>query len=345
MIPARAMTSQLKEKWSLLQQSDSNFASPFFCPEFTSSLALYRNDIYIAFMEENGDVVGFFPFRLGKYSIAKPLCMSDYQGIVVKKGVSWKIEDVLKSCGLVAWDFFQLITPQTALQKMDSLKMISSLIINLSDGYEAYIAKLIKTRVERMKDIFRQFRKIEQEVGTINFKQDISDISTLHKILEWKTAKYKGDQWWLETWVVKTLETIFLTRNNNFKGMLSALYAGQELIAVHFGMRSGKILHWWFPAYDKRFGKYSPGIILLLKAAEACSSLGIEIIDFGAGDEDYKRLLSNDSILIGEGCFEIPSLITLGRKLFRDIKTCIRKTPYLYIPLKRAYRIVRGISD
>lgn len=344
MIPAKALTSELKEKWSLLQQSDSNFASPFFCPEFTSSLALYRDDIYVAFMEEDGDVVGVFPFRLGRCSIAKPMYMSDYEGLIVKKGLAWKLEDVLKSCGLVAWDFSHLIACQTALQKTNCLKMTSSAIINLSKGYEAYVTGLRESRAKRINNIFRQIRKIEQEVGTIIFKEDISDMSILHKLLEWKVAKYKSGKK-LDAWVIKTLEAIFLTRDNNFGGMLSALYAGQELIAAHFGMRSGKILHWWFPAYNKRFGKYSPGIILLLKTAEICSSLRIEVIDFGAGDEAYKRLLSNDSILIGEGCFEIASLVTLGRKLSRDIKTCIRKTPYLYIPLKRAYGIVRRIND
>lgn len=342
-ISAKALTPDLKEKWSLLQQSDPAFASPFFCPEFTSSLALYRNDIYVASMEENGDVVGIFPFRLGKYSIAKPMYMCDYQGVVVKKGIAWRIEDLLESCGLVAWDFSQLITSQTALQKIDNLKMISSLIINLSKGYEAYLAGLRKYRAEGLGKTFGRIRKLEREVGDLVFKEDVCDISILHRLLEWKIAKYIGGRK-LEAWVIKTLESIFLTRNKNFRGMLSALYAGEELVAAHFGMRSGKILHWWFPAYNKKFEKYSPGIILLLKMAEASSSIGLEVIDLGAEGEAYKRQLSNDSIPIGQGTFEVPSLVTSVRKFCRDRKTSVRTIPYLYIPLRKAVRFARKIS-
>lgn len=340
MIPAKALTSDLEEKWSLLQQTDDDFASPFFCPEFTSSLALYRNDIYVALMKEGSEVVGFFPFRLGRYAIAKPMQMCDYQGIIVKKGVEWNVEDVLKGCGLVAWDFDQLIASQIMLTKANNFTRTVSRTINLREGYDVYITGLQKSSPKWINNIFRNIRKFEREVGTINFRQDISDISILHKLLEWKAQKYTRSGKF-EAWVTQTLETIFAIRKRNFRGVLSALYAKEELVAAHFGMCSGKILHWWFPAYNQAYEKYSPGIILLLKVADAFSSLGVEVIDFGPGEEGYKTHFSNDVIHIGQGSFEISSLPTLARKSFRKMKIFIRKSPYLYIIAKKVYGLLR----
>ena len=36
-----------------------------------------------------------------------------------------------------------------------------------------------------------------------------------------------------------------------------------HLLAAHFGIRSGAVLHWWFPVYDPEFAALAPGWILL----------------------------------------------------------------------------------
>ena len=74
-----------------------------------------------------------------------------------------------------------------------------------------------------------------------------------------------------------------------------------ELIAAHMGMRSHSIWHYWFPAYNPRFSKYSPGLILLLKMAESAASLGLSRIDLGRGDEQYKSRLASGVITVSRG--------------------------------------------
>ena len=65
----------------------------------------------------------------------------------------------------------------------------------------------------------------------------------------------------------------------DFQGVLSGLYIGEKLVAAHFGMRSRRVLHWWFPAYDPELGKYSPGAQLLLELSRAA----VYVPPIGAG--------------------------------------------------------------
>ena len=62
-------------------------------------------------------------------------------------------------------------------------------------------------------------------------------------------------------WTRALLDRIFACRGEAFAGELSALYAGDRLAAVHFGMRSYGVLHLWFPSYDADLAKFSPGLI------------------------------------------------------------------------------------
>jgi CelD/BcsL family acetyltransferase involved in cellulose biosynthesis len=88
---------------------------------------------------------------------------------------------------------------------------------------------------------------------------------------------------------VELLRRLAGARDGDFAGVLSAVYAGEHLLAGHFGLRSGPILHWWFPVYDQRFSRLSPGWLLLCAVIEAAPELGIERIDLGRGVDEYKR--------------------------------------------------------
>jgi hypothetical protein len=123
-------------------------------------------------MKERGEIVGFFPFEMGRFGIAKPMYMCDCQGIIIKKEIDWKIEDVLRGCGLIAWDFSELIFSQVGLQKNNRIKIIRYPVMNLSNGYEAYISELKKI-VQKTRQIF------SGECEKSNGKLDPSDLKKI----------------------------------------------------------------------------------------------------------------------------------------------------------------------
>ena len=89
-----------------------------------------------------------------------------------------------------------------------------------------------------------------------------------------------------------------------FDGPLAALYAGSTLVAVHLGLRSGRVLHYWFPAYNTEFATYSPGMLLLVRLLETAQGEGIARVDLGRGDEAYKLRLMNGVATVREGAYD-----------------------------------------
>jgi CelD/BcsL family acetyltransferase involved in cellulose biosynthesis len=141
-------------------------------------------------------------------------------------------------------------------------------------------------------------------------------------------------------WTRELIEHIAQAKEPHFAGALSALYAGDELVAAHFGMYSERAWHWWFPVYEHAFAKYSPGALLLLRVAEEAAGRGLELLDLGKGDDAYKSSFSNTEIRLAEGCASRPSLGSALR-WGRDTGEKLLRALPLGEPVRAALRRVR----
>lgn len=322
-IPGKSLTPEHLLLWSHFQQANPDLASPYFCPEFTSAVAAVRDDVWVGLLEEAGEIVGFFPFERGKLPIGRPVgyALCDYQGLIVKPGLNWDAAELLRGCGLSIWNFNNLIASQLPFQPFHKLKT-ASLIIDLSGGYEAYLSEQ-RANSNWIQQASRKMRKFEREVGTLRFETHVADTSLLQLMIGWKSEQYAQlgtfDRFKIE-WMVRLISRLHLTQSETFAGMLSVLYVGDEVAALHFGMRSQSVWHYWFPSYNHQFQQYSPGLILLLKMIECAEDLGIRTIDLGKGDESYKQRVSNGAIPLAEGSVEIPSLISTARWFRRKLE-------------------------
>ena len=118
-------------------------------------------------------------------------------------------------------------------------------------------------------------------------------------------------------WTTELMRRVMEVQTPEFAGVCSVLRAGDRVVAVLAGMRSRRVLHWWFPTYDQEFAKYSPGIILLMRIAEAVAATGIRSIDLGKGDARYKSSVMTGAAELREGFVELPSLLATARRLRR----------------------------
>ena len=138
------------------------------------------------------------------------------------------------------------------------------------------------------------------------------------------------------------LETLRATKGGSVAGLLSALYAGDTLIAVHFGIRSRTVWHWWFPTYNPELpSRYAPGMLMLQHMAQSAQYLGTRTIDLGKGIADYKDKFRNGTLTVATGSVDVPSLSTLPRILRRNCLTYIRNTPRLLQLARRTKRIFK----
>jgi CelD/BcsL family acetyltransferase involved in cellulose biosynthesis len=310
--------------WARFVASNPALASPFFTSSFVRIVASSCSDIEVALVESERKIAAIFPYHRRRFDIAGPVgaFLSDYHGLVSESDFSLHPPDLLRACGLVAWDFSHLPTDQRSFIQFHR-KVHRSPIIDLSAGYELYVRSRRDAGTEQIRKNGNLMRRLEREVGPLRFVTHSSDKALLEQVIAWKTAQFRRNRWrdlFSIPWVRQTIEYIHATQTHEFAGILSALYAGDRLVAAHFGMRSASVWHYWFPTYDPAYAKYSVGVMLLLRIAEAAPALGIQTIDLGCGEHSYKSRLMNGSVSTANGSVELPCATTLARRMWTPVR-------------------------
>jgi CelD/BcsL family acetyltransferase involved in cellulose biosynthesis len=343
-IEGRELTPDLCATWAALQRVNDDLVSPFFHPDFTRNVARATQAAEVAIIHDGARIVGFFPFERTTKVLGGRVggVLSDYHGIVSADDLELSAQDLLRACRLDAWRFCSVPASQRAFSD-GCLEFKLSPVIDLKDGYEAYVKERNTCGTSVIKKTARQERQLCREVGPVRYVAHETDNGVLERLFAWKSSQYSrlGTLDVLALPGVKELlQAIHKTQTEGFAGVLSALYADDRLIAAHLGMRSWRAWHYWFPCYDRAFAKYSPGSILLLKMAESASSFGVEHIDLGAGDGNYKHRFANRSINVTAGCVDLSQWRAARRRAGHNIKVWVRGTP-LYRPAKAIKRFLR----
>jgi len=299
--------------WRDLQSGNPELSNPCFAPEFIQAVAAVRKDVEVAILHQAGSIVGFFPFQRKGARRALPAggIVSDYHGLICRPDLKCDPRQILKACNLVTWDFDRLVASQKAFVPFHRL-LEPSAQIDLSEGYEGYAAERRRAGTHQVRYCEYMLRRMEREAGPVRFIAHSDDPERLAQVLAWKSEQYRRSGWddlFSTAWGRGMIERIHAIQKPQFAGMLSLLFAGPHLVAGHMGMRSETVWHYWFPAYDRKFSKYSPGLALLLKMAQEAQGLGLRCIDIGTGLSLYKKRLMNASIDVAEGSVERPSLL------------------------------------
>lgn len=341
------LNSQHLSIWRTIQSRNQMLASPYFSPEFTQIMGRVRKDVRIAIIENYGKPVGFFPYQRAFLGCGKPVGgpLSDYHGVICEQHSDWNPIDLMDCADLITWEFDHLVDCSGKFSSYISTNTTSPQI-NLSIGFENY-KKLINGGPSNFE---RKMRKLEKEIGEIKFTFHDTNKDSLNYLFKWKSHQYRANKLpdaFNANWTRNLIHEVMSTQTESFSGVCSVLQAGNQTIAIHAGMRSQKMLHWWFPAYDRAYEKYSPGIILLFQIVKAISGIGINLIDLGKGDDRYKRSVMNDTAALAEGWIERPSLIVKARKLRRaaEIFEAQSKIPFiLRLPLRAIRRMERAFK-
>jgi CelD/BcsL family acetyltransferase involved in cellulose biosynthesis len=309
LIGADQLDATLLGAWRAIQSRRGIFASPFVCPEFVQAVASVREDVRIVVIENAGRPAGFFPHQRADWARGRPVAgaLSDYHGVLAEEGSEWSVVELMRVARLAVWSFDHLVDDSGRFDPYVTARTTSPQI-DLHAGFAAPL------------EFERKARKLARELGELRFSLHEPGGGVLEQLLKWKSAQYRRtgltDAFGVG-WTAALLRRIMALQSEAFAGVCSVLRAGDEIVALHAGMRSREVLHWWFPSYDQRFARYSPGILLLLRLAQAAAAAGIGTIDLGKGDSRYKRSLMNRAAELREGFVEIPSLIAQARRLRR----------------------------
>lgn len=338
--------------WQQFCDADPLYRSPFYRPQFTLAVGACREDAEIAVFERGSRIVGFLPFHRVRGRIGKPIggLINDYHGPIFAPGETVDAKELLQAAHLAAYDFNHLPNGLLRLAEQ-SLPTGFSPQMDLTGGFENYLASRDASWAKAQREVRRRQRKTEAEIGSLRFVWDDRSDVVFAKLVAMKNAQYA--RMGLRTkmangWSGEVLARLRRTDETCFAGVTSALYAGDRLIAAHFGLRTGDMLHWWFPAYDLALHKLGPGISLIQHCAMESPQRGIEMIDFGKGDEPFKLHFANRRVLLHEGSMAVPgSSACAVRRTALTMVDWSRRLPlgrYQNHPGKIAARLLYGVG-
>ncbi|MEU9702333.1 GNAT family N-acetyltransferase [Streptomyces sp. NPDC047981] len=325
------------EAWRELRTKSGAPENPFMGPEFALAVAAVRRRVRVAVWWEDGEPVGFFPYEKGTFGHGRAvgLGVSDCQGAVLRPGLAPSPRALLRLCGLSAWEFDNLERGQELLRG-SAPEAFASPVIDVGHGYPAYEEFLRGHSPKFLKTTLAKERRLGRQVGPLRFVFDERDPAALRTLMEWKSAQYRRTgrrDRFAKDWISGLVRRLHRLREPGCSGVLSVLYAGERPIAAHFGLRSRTVLSCWFPSYDPEFAKYSPGLVLHLRMAEAAAAAGIGLLDLGRGAAEYKDALKTGELTVHEGAVTRPGIRAgihwLGREPARRAHSFVRNRPAL----------------
>ncbi|MFC8074273.1 GNAT family N-acetyltransferase [Streptomyces sp. NPDC057307] len=350
-------------RWRELRALSGAPANPFMEPEFTRAVGRVRPGARVAVIRGGGGAggegvpVGFFPYERGPLGQGRAIGfgVSDSQGLVLSPEHTVTAGELLRACSLTSWEFDNLEAGQP-LFVPDAAEEFASPVIDIGQGYEAYAAVLRAGSPKFFRTTTAKERRLARQAGEVRFVFDERDPAALDTLMGWKSAQYRRtgrrDRFakeWISTLVRQLATDHTPDRTPGCSGVLSVLYVADRPVAAHFGLRSRTVLSCWFPAYDTDFAKYSPGLVLHLRMAEAAAGAGIGLLDLGRGAAEYKDALKTGDLRVYEGASvrrgPRAALYRLSREPSRRAHSFVRNRPKLAGYAQRALNQVGRLRD
>jgi len=345
-VPFDALTPEELEAWHRLRAANPALDSPYFHPGFAAAVHASGRPVQVAVGRDDlGAVCALLPGHRER-ALLRPAGWpaADFQGPVLAPGSSFPPLKLLTG-GVRGFAFDHLLeTCGDFAPWVESSR--PSPFLDTTGGLDGYLGRASRSGKDNMGQARRRTAKAERDLGTVRFDVDVVDEAALRRVVELKRAQYAATgarDHFAEPDRMDLLTRLLHTRDTSFGGVLSTLHAGPHLLAAHFGIRAGSVLHWWFPVYDPEFGALAPGWILLRELVAAAPALGISRIDLGRGDDEYKRRAKTGEVLVSQGAVTRSTTRRALRRA-RNALVAAAKSSALGPELRRVVRRLRALN-
>jgi len=295
------LTPAERAAWQAFVDADPALASPYFSLGFLDAVNGARRDTRVLVARRRGDIIAFLPLHAGLMGHARPLAgpLGDHHGLIAAPGIDLDLGEMLKAGGVGVFGFHGGLAGQAPFRR-HALERDGSWVIDLSGGYDAFVEARCAVDAKAFRNLRARRRKLEGAEGGFDFRINDDRPEVLQTALAWKSAQYKRTgvfDAFSVRWTVNLLNNI---KANDCRLQVSSLEIGGRLAAVHVGMRTDRVLHYWFPAYDPEFSSFGPGLALLMEICQVMAADGVSEVHLGPGDYDFKSQLASWQIgLVG----------------------------------------------
>lgn len=348
-----ALTGEELDAWHRLREANPLLDSPYFHPGFAAAVHASGRPVEVAVARDGaGEVVALLPCHRDR-GLLRPAGWpaADFQGPVLAPGSSLPPLLLLGGKGagraggrVHGFAFDHLVDGSPGFEPWVETRRPSP-YVDTTGGLDGYLGRASRSGKNNMGQARRRAARAERELGPLRFAADSLDGGALARVIDLKRAQYAATgaaDYFAEPGRRDLVTRLAATRGTEFAGILSTLHAGPHLLAAHFGLRSGGVLHWWFPVYDPAFGHLAPGWMLLRELVSAAPELGITRIDLGRGEDEYKRRARTGETLVAQG---LVTRSTARQAVRRARESAVRaaKASPLGPGLRRVVRSVRSL--
>lgn len=318
------LTHAERRCWQAFRSADQNYRSPFFSLAFADAVHRVRGDVEVVVVRDGGVPTALLPLhRVGGHGYPVGRFFNDAHNLISAGDTPVTWNELIGPAQLNVFDFHALtgasegdFPPWTCHRRVRSFRC------DIGSDPSGYLKELGRDH----KTIGRQpqkTRKLHREVGPVSFEFDCRDIGLLRRTIDLKRRQYRRTHildLFSPRWTVRLLEELFKSNepdggsNDQARGVLSVLRAGDRVVALHYGILEAGLLHYWFPVYDPAFARYSPGTALFRSLLETAGEHGLTCIDMGYGEQPYKVKQTDSTGWVLQGCIA-PS------RLYRHYRT------------------------
>lgn len=305
-IPFSELSDEQLTLWASFVADEPLRSSPYYSPAFFSGLAKVGRPVEVLVVRDEQGIAAFLPIEMrGRLARFAGGGMNDYQGPILRPGAAPDPAHILRLAGLARLDYDHLFPADLAGWERFNTRRAGSPQMVVTGGVDAYQERL-ETSGQRneLKTTQRLARKLGREVGPLRFLLDDRNPVLFDKLKEWKSLQYRqtgAHDAFVDEWRSDVLVHYQRSSDRDFRGLLASLYAGDHLLALHYYLQCGSVLHSWFPTYDQNYSRYSPGRVLALCTIDAAPEYGIELVDMGKGEAPYKVRSMTQMVEVAEG--------------------------------------------
>ena len=189
---------------------------------------------------------------------------------------------------------------------------------DLRGSYDEYVKSLPESVAKRISRTERYRRALQREAGAVSFDWNSGDPSHLALLLNWKSPQFETVRQWLSRAPVRPfLRELADSDSEDCSGITSVLAAGSRPIAILFSLRCGHILAPWIIAHDLEYSRFSPGTMMWLTLFREAATRGVEMVDFGYGNEQFKQWFGNETYNTSGGGVWASRLGSAARTVYR----------------------------
>lgn len=294
-------------RWLELRAGNPALDSPYFHPGFTAAVAATRPDVRVVISTGgDGAITSFLPVQFDKRT-CRPAGApaADFQGPISAVGTRFDVAGAMAAAGASAYRFDHMRDDVDGLGAWIEGRQESP-YLDVSGGIDGYLSRASRSGKDKVAEARRLTKKAGRDHGPVRLEAESQESALLDAVIALKRAQYADTgarDYFADPGHRELLHRLLGMTDPDFGGVLSAVYAGPHLLAAHFGLRAGPVLHWWFPVYEPQFSRLSPGWMLLYAVIQAAPELGVERIDLGRGMDDYKRRAMTGHQVVGQGAF------------------------------------------